>query len=63
MERRARNCATCREAVTLTQRTALEAELIALLTELIAIEGPQPGTAGWAAKVQAALNKAESQTS
>lgn len=30
-------------------------QLRALLRELIDIEGPQPGTAGWAAKVRAAL--------
>lgn len=39
--------------------TPLEAELVALLKELIDIEGPQPGTAGWAGKVQAAIAKAE----
>lgn len=39
-------------------RSPLERELIALLTELIDIEGPQPGTAKWATKVRAALAKA-----
>lgn len=39
--------------------TPLETELVALLRELIDIEGPQPGTGGWAAKVRAALAKAE----
>jgi hypothetical protein len=33
-------------------------ELVALLEELIDIEGPQPGTAAWAAKVRAALARA-----
>lgn len=39
--------------------TQLERELIALLRELIDIEGPQPGTGGWAAKVRAVLSKIE----
>jgi hypothetical protein len=43
--------------------TPLEAEMAALLRELIDIEGPQPGTGGWAAKVRAVLAKTESQTS
>jgi hypothetical protein len=33
-------------------------ELLALLKELIDIEGPQPGTAQWAEKVRAAIAKA-----
>jgi len=33
-------------------------EMLALLNELIDIEGPQPGTAGWAAKVRAVITKA-----
>jgi hypothetical protein len=45
------------------QLTPLEAELIALLKELVAIEGPQPGTAQWAAKVNAILSKVEGQQS
>jgi len=39
--------------------TPLERELIDLLKELIDIEGPQPGTGGWAAKVRAAIEKTE----
>lgn len=42
----------------MNERTPLESELIALLKELINIEGPQPGTGGWAAKVRAALANA-----
>ena len=38
---------------------AEKAELEALLKELIAIEGPCPGTAQWAEKVRAALAKEE----
>jgi len=38
--------------------TPLETELVALLRELIDIEGPQPGTSAWAAKVRATLKKA-----
>lgn len=38
-------------------RTPLEREMIALLKELIDIEGPQPGTATWANKVEAVLSK------
>ena len=34
-------------------------DLLALLKELIDIEGPQPGTAAWADKVRAAIAKAE----
>lgn len=34
-------------------------ELLALLKELIDIEGPQPGHIEWARKVQAAIAKAE----
>lgn len=37
--------------------TPLENELVALLMELIDIEGPQPGTSKWAAKVHDALRK------
>lgn len=37
--------------------TPLEREAIALLEELIDIEGPQPGTGGWAAKVRDYLAK------
>lgn len=33
-------------------------ELVSLLRELIDIEGPQPGTAGWAEKARAAIAKA-----
>ena len=33
-------------------------KLLALLEELIDIEGPQPGTAEWARKVQAAIAEA-----
>jgi hypothetical protein len=33
-------------------------EFLGLLEELIAIEGPQPGTSQWATKVRAALAKA-----
>ena len=33
-------------------------KLLALLIELIDIEGPQPGTATWANKVEAAIVKA-----
>ena len=36
-------------------------ELLALLIELIDIEGPQPGTATWANKVEAAIAKATGQ--
>lgn len=43
--------------------TPFEAELVALLRELIDIEGPQPGTGGWAEKVRAALAKVGGQTS
>ena len=43
----------------MTQHTALETHLIALLKELIDIEGPQPGTYKWFEKVVAALEKAE----
>jgi hypothetical protein len=39
-------------------RTPLERELIALLAELINIEGPQPGHVAWYQKVRAALDKA-----
>ena len=39
-------------------RTPLEAELIALLKELIDTEGPQPGTSSWFMKVHATLVKA-----
>lgn len=39
--------------------TPLETELVALLKELVDIEGPQPGTATWAAKVDAILAKIE----
>lgn len=39
------------------KHSPLERELIALLRELIDIEGPQPGTAGWAAKVKRVLDK------
>jgi hypothetical protein len=42
-------------------RTELEQELIALLKELIDIEGPLPGTIMWYSKVRAALDKAEAQ--
>jgi hypothetical protein len=35
-------------------------ELLALLIELIDIEGPQPGTGMWANKVEAAIKKATS---
>lgn len=37
--------------------TPLETRMIALLKELIDIEGPQPGTAGWGAKVTALLRE------
>jgi hypothetical protein len=37
----------------------LETELVALLKELIDIEGPQPGAGGWARKVRDAIAKAE----
>jgi hypothetical protein len=43
--------------------TPLERELVALLKELIDIEGPQPGTGGWAEKVIAAIAKAEEASS
>lgn len=33
-------------------------ELLGLLQELIDIEGPQPGTAGWADKARAAIQRA-----
>lgn len=36
----------------------LFAEMLALLEELIDIEGPCPGTGGWAAKVRATIAKA-----
>lgn len=39
--------------------SSFEEELVGLLRELIDIEGPQPGTSIWAAKVRAALAKAE----
>ena len=42
--------------------THLEAELVTLLKELINIEGPQPGTSAWYAKVKAAIAKAEGQS-
>ena len=42
----------------LMREAADEIELLrALLRELIDIEGPQPGTADWAAKVHAALGE------
>lgn len=34
-------------------------DMLALLRELIDIEGPQPGTSDWANKVRAAISKAE----
>lgn len=34
-------------------------DMVALLKELIAIEGPQPGTAEWARKVEAMIARAE----
>lgn len=37
--------------------TPLEVRLIALLKELIDIEGPQPGTNEWGAKVTAILKE------
>lgn len=37
--------------------TPLERELVRLLRELIDIEGPQPGTSEWAAKVNAILDR------
>lgn len=42
----------------MSDHTPLERELIALLTELIDIEGPQPGHVMWFRKVRAALDKA-----
>jgi hypothetical protein len=41
--------------------TPLEAELVALLRELVNIEGPQPGTGQWAEKVNAILSRVEGQ--
>lgn len=38
-------------------------DLYALLRELIDIEGPQPGTADWARKVQAALARVDGESS
>lgn len=37
---------------------SLAPEMLALLQELIDIEGPQPGTRGWAEKVRAVIAKA-----
>lgn len=39
-------------------RSDIADELIALLIELVDIEGPQPGTSAWADKVHAAIAKA-----
>ena len=37
---------------------AVAPEMLALLQELIDIEGPQPGTSAWAEKVRAVITKA-----
>lgn len=47
-----------REAVANAHVMAASTTMLALLKELIDIEGPQPGTSVWAAKVRAAIAKA-----
>lgn len=49
-------------ATSIEQLCAIKADLLALLQELIDIEGPQPGTSEWAAKVQAVIAKATTES-
>lgn len=46
------------EAEANAQLIAAAPDLLAVLQELIEIEGPQPGTAAWADKARAAIAKA-----
>lgn len=55
-----KNCAPEMEAN--ARLIAAAPDMLALLKELIDIEGSQPGTAAWAAKVFAAIAKAEGRT-